>query len=188
MAFLRGESVPHREGYLAKAALPEETAVKPSSTFDEFNGSINEMAAILGKHHGDTWESQIQDCEERLPLESMALKQALATIIDNAFEHGRSPQTVRLRFTVRDSQAEYLITNSGSRFSDDAIAHGTEKGFSEKPVDGQNVRGLGLYFAGRFLEEQGGRLALSNTPDGCACVQVLIPLRAHDPKTSRQDA
>lgn len=147
------------------------------SNFNELNDALDYLGITLSKHYQGTWESQIQKTQEPMPVEEKVLKQLLANILNNAFEHGQAPQTVRLQFTVQPTTAEYLIINTGSCFSEKALHHAEEKGFSEKQKDGQYLKGMGLYFVHRFLQECGGKMSLSNTLDGYASVRVTIPLR-----------
>lgn len=141
-----------------------------------FNHRIDQEGAMLSHHYGNVWEGRFQETDLCADIEESALQQALTNIILNACEHGQAPQTICMDFSVSDGEAEYRIANSGSHFSAQALAHATEKGFSEKADGSQVMKGLGLYFTAKVLQDKGGKLLISNTDDGCACVQVVIPV------------
>lgn len=150
--------------------------VKEPLPLDSLNLKINQEGHILSEQYGNEWKSQFQDTDDYTTTEESAIHQALTNIILNACEHGHSPQSIHLTFIVSNGKAEYKITNSGSHFSDAALVHATDKGFSEKKNYTQNIKGVGLYFTARVIRENGGELYLSNTPEGYACVQVIIPV------------
>lgn len=153
---------------------------KEQPTFREFNDSIHEMGVLLSEHYGAKWQSLIQDTQVVVPVDEKTFKQALANIIINALEHGHSPQSLCLEFMVSDLEAKYKITNSGSHFSDQALVHAIEKGFSEKKGSEQVIKGLGLAYVAKNIADKGGELLLSNTAEGHACVQLTIPLKHTD--------
>lgn len=155
----------------------KQAEAQPSCTFREFNSAIDRMGEVLSRHYGDVWEGCFQEAEGCLPVEERSFRQALANVLVNGFEHGKSPQTVRLRFTLSRTEAEYLLINSGSCFSREALEQGTRKGFSEKTEERQTVKGMGLYFVKEFLEEHDGKLFLSNTREGYACVRITLPIK-----------
>lgn len=150
--------------------------VNLSTTFDDLNGDIDKIGSALSEHYGDVWQGHFEECHELLPIDYVAFTQAITNILLNAFEHGRSPQTVRLGFVVHRDGVEYLVTNSGSSFSRRALLHATERGFSEKESDKQISTGLGLFFAKEVLQESGGKLTLSNSSCHHACAKIFLPL------------
>lgn len=152
-------------------------SVNKAMTFDAFNQSIDQIGKVFSHHFGDQWQSRIQNSSAGLPVEEAALKQALSNIIVNAFEHGHSPQVVNMQFVLHGCEAAYRIVNSGSHFSEKALREAMCKGFSEKKEDQQIIKGLGLYFVKRFLEENDGRITLSNTSENYACVVIRFPVK-----------
>lgn len=107
-------------------------AVEKAIAFDDFNQSIDKIGKVLSKHYGAQWQSRFQSSSLRLPVEETEMQQALTNIMVNAFEHGRSPQVVDIRFVLHEHKATYRITNTGSRFSEKALKQAMDKGFSEK--------------------------------------------------------
>lgn len=154
------------------------TVTKESINFNTFNQIIDRIGMNYSEYYESNWQCRIQNSQKPLPIDEMAFKQALINLLINAFEHGKSSQTVQLEFKICNSKAEYLIINSGSCFSQAALLHATDKGFSEKGNDEHLLQGQGLYFVKRFLQENGGCIDLSNTSDGHACVKVVLPLES----------
>ena len=145
---------------------------------DDFNQSIDTLGNTLSNYYGDLWQSNFQKCQHTLFIDEKGFKQTLMNVLVNAFEHGCSPQTVQLQFEVLQDRAQYLISNSGSHFSENALANGTQKEFSEKANNGKVIRGLGLYFARRFLDKYDGTIKLFNSPENHACAQITLSLQA----------
>lgn len=145
---------------------------------DDFNLSIDILGNILSDHYGNAWRSNFQKSQQTLSIDEIGLKQTLMNVLINAFEHGNSPQTVQLQFEVLQDRVQYLISNSGSCFSERALVNGTQKNFSEKANNDKALTGLGLYFARRFLDKYDGMIRLFNSPKNHACVQITLPLQA----------
>lgn len=148
-------------------------------TFNEFNQSLEKTGNILSEYYGDLWQSKFQDCPKIIPIDKNGLLQTLTNIIVNAFEHGKSPQTVFMQFEVYNKEIRYLISNSGSCFSKQALIYGTQKNFSEKKNNQQIIKGLGLYFAQKFLTEHNADITLFNNAENHACVQISLPISNH---------
>ncbi|EOT44368.1 HAMP domain-containing sensor histidine kinase [Enterococcus columbae] len=157
-----------------------EDAVKEPLAFNQFNRKIEQEGQMLSKHYGNKWKSQFHKTGAYTMIEESTLYQALTNIILNACEHGRSPQSINLSFMVTNEKAEYKVINSGSCFSNAALTHATDKGFSESQNHLQTIKGMGLYFVANVLRANGGELYLSNTPEGYACVQIILP--SYEPK------
>ncbi len=79
---------------------------------------------------------------------------------------------------VSDEQAEILVTDTGPGFSEDALAHLFEVGFTTKRERGGS--GLGLSALQRIVESAGGAINVDSSAGQGATVSVRIPVVALD--------
>lgn len=107
------------------------------------------------------------------------LKVALHEVISNALyalERSRRPPREReVIFIVEEREGGVVIKvmDNGDGFTDEAIAHMFEPGYSTK--DGQHQgQGLGLYIAKRMMQQIGGSITARNRPEGGAEVELSV--------------
>ena len=107
------------------------------------------------------------------------LKIALLELVRNAFEalkeSHRPPDERTLEVTITTEGGDILvaISDNGDGFSNEAMAHLFEPGFSTRKEDRRH-QGLGLYFAERMIKAIGGTIMVSNGNNGGAQVHVTL--------------
>jgi signal transduction histidine kinase len=99
-----------------------------------------------------------------------ALMDALYLILHNASRFGGS-QTVDLTVAREEARAKITVRDRGEGFSEEAFRRAFDPFYSTSD-DGL---GLGLPHARRVIEGMGGRIDLSNVPDGGAAVEISFP-------------
>jgi signal transduction histidine kinase len=109
----------------------------------------------------------------------LALKRALANLLDNALRYG---DRVELRVAEREGRAEVVLRDHGPGVPPDALAtlfepyvrlaHGQQRNASGS--------GLGLGIARDFITTLGGELTLANHVDGGLVATVTLPLADAD--------
>lgn len=142
------------------------------SCFD-LGGIIRHLATSLdaqARHAGVTIEVSLP-----APLEIQGdvqrLSQAFRNLIVNAIQ--AMPLGGYLRITHEKMDREVLLrfTDSGTGFSESALARGTELFYSEK----EGGMGVGLNIAAGIIQAHGGDLTLQNGRPGGAIVSIKLP-------------
>lgn len=101
------------------------------------------------------------------------IEQALFNVFDNALEASRS--RVGIEATLQQDDLVVRVTDDGQGFSDAALARFGTPYQSSKQGPG---RGLGLFLAVNVLRKLGGAIQAGNRPQGGACVELKLPVRA----------
>jgi two-component system C4-dicarboxylate transport sensor histidine kinase DctB len=104
------------------------------------------------------------------------LQQVLVNLIGNAIDAMAEQSNRRLSFALAphgDGQLALSVTDSGSGFSSQALAHLFEPFFTTKqPGEGL---GLGLTISRDILRDFGGDLLAEAAPEGGAQFIILLP-------------
>lgn len=103
------------------------------------------------------------------------MQDALINLVLNARDAINGPGRIDVLLgRAHDTWLEFRVHDTGSGFSPDALERALDPFFTTKRGHGS---GLGLTMAYDFAQLSGGRLRLSNGPDGGAVVIVQIPWR-----------
>lgn len=108
--------------------------------------------------------------------ERFLLEQALANLVDNALDF--SPPGGRVSVSLETGEAEHslVVRDEGPGVPDFAQARVFEPFYSlPRPGSEKKSTGLGLSFAREVAELHGGRLDLSNLPQGGAEARLTLP-------------
>ncbi|MCA8921495.1 MAG: HAMP domain-containing histidine kinase [Planctomycetes bacterium] len=109
-----------------------------------------------------------------LRADPAGLRQLTLNLTLNALDATPAGSVVTWRAARVADGVQLTCLDQGPGFSDDALAHGLEPFYSGKPA-GQGT-GLGLAIAYAVVRDHGGRIELSNSPEGGACVAITLPL------------
>jgi len=101
------------------------------------------------------------------------LKQVMFNILDNAYE--ASPTAIRVLVAQERDELSITVRDSGPGFADTMLAQLGTPYLSTKGAPGH---GLGLFLVVNVVRKLGGRLMISNLPEGGALVALSIPLAA----------
>ncbi len=116
-------------------------------------------------------------------LKPKVFKSILANLLHNAVEStiGRPNPAVAVEFEEsREHKIILKIKDNGPGFSDEALQHFAQKGFSTK---GHQGHGLGLWYSKLQIESFGGSLTLESNSNEGATIQIELPL-ADAPETN----
>ena len=106
----------------------------------------------------------------RAKVNTAALMDALYLLLHNAGRFGEGG-TVDVTVVEEGGRSVVRIRDRGKGFSEDAFARAFDPFYSTSPEG----LGLGLPHARKVLEGMGGRIDLSNVPDGGAEVEISFP-------------
>jgi signal transduction histidine kinase len=90
--------------------------------------------------------------------DAQRLKEALLNVIDNAVDASPSGAEVRVRASVADGVASFVVTDHGSGIAADVLARVGTPYFTTKP----SGTGLGIVLARAVLQQHGGRLDIES--------------------------
>jgi signal transduction histidine kinase len=107
----------------------------------------------------------------RVRVNGPAFMDALYLVLHNAGRFGGGG-TVDVTIVEQDGRGALLVRDRGTGFSEEAFKRAFDPFYSTAP-DGL---GLGLSHARKVVEGMGGRIELSNPPDGGAEVEISFPL------------
>ena len=106
--------------------------------------------------------------------DAQRLSQALRNLIVNAIQAMPRGGKLQISAESHENTVSLRFADSGSGFSETALARGTELFFTEK----EGGMGVGLNIVASIIEAHGGRLELQNDPKGGAVIIVSLPALA----------
>jgi signal transduction histidine kinase len=113
-----------------------------------------------------------QTDEASLLGDAQALERAVAAIVHNAIDFAKT--RVDVRVTRSEDGAEVIVTDDGSGFSREALAHALDRFWRGDPGRVRGGTGLGLSIADAIVQAHGGRILLSNAEPHGARVRVVF--------------
>ncbi|MGO4851517.1 ATP-binding protein [Phaeovulum sp. W22_SRMD_FR3] len=121
------------------------------------------------------------DVPARLRLNRLVIERMLSQVLTNAFQY-TATGSVRLCTCIsEDGLLEFRVTDTGPGFHEFALKR-LFSGVAPTPAEmGQPGHGMGLYVAQCMLAQLGGRIAVTNLPEGGAEVRLLVPFAPEAP-------
>ena len=94
-----------------------------------------------------------------------------ADAMENVPKDGRA----RIRVATRRVGDELVIdvSDAGHGMTPEVLARAFEESFTTKPAG--RGRGIGLYLCKTLIEQQGGRIEITSTPDGGTTIRLFLP-------------
>lgn len=122
------------------------------------------------------WENRIS--VEHIVIDKEQIIRALTNILSNAVEYTPAEGYISLIASSDNSYLQFVITDTGSGFSPEALKRATEQFYmGDHSRSSKSHYGIGLYAAKLIIDLHGGQLILENsTETGGARVIVRIPL------------
>ncbi|MGB5865545.1 MAG: sensor histidine kinase [Sulfitobacter sp.] len=113
----------------------------------------------------------VLEASETMPLrgDPILLQNAFRNLLDNALKYAPSESLITLRLHSAP-QITVKVTDQGQGFQPDEIHRLTDRFTRGSDTDGHIGSGLGLTIAQDVALAHGGRMILSNTDEGGACV------------------
>jgi len=105
------------------------------------------------------------------------IKQALLALINNARRYGPEKQNIEINCVIESAKIVIQIRDQGPGFSESAISHAHERFWRDETSRSRDSggSGLGLAVCSAIVDAHGGKLLLSNRPEGGAMVEISIP-------------
>ncbi len=135
------------------------------------------LPAVAGpmREHGITLDMEVAATLPPIRVDPMQIEQALLEIIANAIDAMPGPEGGRLRIAARsdDSGITVEISDTGRGIPESVLPSVCEPFFTTRPEG----TGLGLAIAKRYVEQNGGRLAIASRhgEGGGTTARVWLP-------------
>ncbi|WP_026510768.1 HAMP domain-containing sensor histidine kinase [Butyrivibrio sp. LC3010] len=99
---------------------------------------------------------------------------AVMNVVRNAAEYTPEGGVINTTATYRGGKLVFIVEDSGSGFTPEALVHGTEQFFmDDSSRTGSSHYGIGLFFAKKVAKEHGGDIVLANSKEiGGAKVEI----------------
>jgi two-component system, OmpR family, sensor kinase len=134
---------------------------------------VRELAARMQRASSAIRVSQ-SGSEPLVRGHAQSIERALTAVLHNALTHGDGHIDVDVR--CANGTVCVDIVDRGSGFSDDALAHATERFWRADSARSRGGTGLGLSIARVLIEAHGGEIRLANERDRGAVVSLLLPM------------
>lgn len=147
----------------------------PSLTLEkhDLNRLVGEVL-VLYEGSACTFTAKFSNITLWIAADTTAMRQVLHNIFKNAAEAAEAdtnPRVIVETASGDDGQVLLTVCNNGKSFSKEMLHNAFEPYVTDKPTG----TGLGLPVVKKIIEEHGGRISLSNQPDGGACVRIALP-------------
>ncbi|MGE8497788.1 MAG: sensor histidine kinase [Pseudomonas sp.] len=103
------------------------------------------------------------------------LERALDNLLRNALRFNPADQPIEVEVTTQADELCISVCDQGPGVADEHLPRLGEP-FYRAPGQSAAGHGLGLAIARRAIERHGGRIELSNRPQGGFCARVILPL------------
>ncbi len=105
--------------------------------------------------------------------DAQALERAIAALVHNALDFAN--RRVVLHVARNDESVDVSVEDDGPGFTEEGLAHATERFWRGDPARRRGGTGLGLSIADAIVRAHGGNLTLTNVAPHGACVTFRLP-------------
>jgi two-component system osmolarity sensor histidine kinase EnvZ len=123
---------------------------------------------------------QIKFSEQELPeipLRFVAMKRAVANIIQNALRYSDSDIDITTGISDDKNTVYFCVCDSGPGIPEDEIEHLFQPFTQGDKARGTEGSGLGLAIINKIVNTHGGEIQLTNRKEGGLCAKVLLPIK-----------
>ncbi|WP_044916063.1 HAMP domain-containing sensor histidine kinase [Butyrivibrio sp. WCE2006] len=117
-----------------------------------------------------------EECENEVVISVVYdhVVRAVMNVVRNAAEYTPEGGVINTTATYRGGKLVFIVEDSGSGFTPEALVHGTEQFFmDDSSRTGSSHYGIGLFFAKKVAKEHGGDIVLANSKEiGGAKVEI----------------
>ena len=113
----------------------------------------------------------------QIPLRTVAVKRALANLIQNAIRYTQGDIDVTTGIDKKKGCAYFMVSDHGAGIPESDIERLFQPFTQGDTARGTEGSGLGLAIIKRIVDTHGGRVELSNKPEGGLQAKVYLPLK-----------
>tara|TARA_R110001592_G_C13176189_1_gene750353 strand:- start:94 stop:1389 length:1296 start_codon:yes stop_codon:yes gene_type:complete len=148
---------------------------KDKAELGDLNVLVEEVLNVetpANRHIGFT----ANDCPD-IPLRHVAIKRALANLIQNALRYTQGDIEVITGYEKEKGYAYFIVSDEGEGILEADIEHLFQPFTQGDKARGTEGSGLGLAIIKRIVDTHGGRVELSNKATGGLQAKVYLPLK-----------
>lgn len=112
-----------------------------------------------------------------IPMDPILIQQVILNILENAMQHAKGMTRLRLRVTLRNGYAVFMISDNGCGIAADIIEN-LFKGYIERenvPIDcKKHCMGIGLYVCASIISAHQGEISVTNNKTGGCCFRFSL--------------
>ncbi|MEM6941494.1 MAG: sensor histidine kinase [Pseudomonadota bacterium] len=108
--------------------------------------------------------------------DAILLQNALHNVLDNAIKYANRDSEIDVSVVAKPAAAEVRVSDTGQGFPDTALEDLTQRFARGANAEGVVGSGLGLTIVSEVVRAHGGKVVLSNTSGGGACVVLSFPI------------
>lgn len=148
--------------------------VKVSDVLTDIKKQTLGLSEVYQLKIGWKEDCEIENSESVICVVYDHVVRAVMNVVRNAAEHMPKGGVINITATYSSKELIFTVEDSGSGFSSEALAHGTEQFFMDDlSRTGGSHYGIGLFFAKNVAKEHGGKIVLANSKEtGGARVEI----------------
>lgn len=129
-------------------------------------------------------EVEIPDEFISIPMDAMLIKQVLINMLENAVQHAKGMNRLRLRVFTLGNEVVFAVIDDGCGIPKEMMADIFSGYFENKddvPVDNQKrSMGIGLSVCSSIVKAHGGEIGVSNNKDGGCSFRFSLKMEANE--------
>lgn len=137
-------------------------------------------AARLKKYYPDAkLEISVPDDVLFVPMDFMLIEQVIINLAENAVNHGKSQESIKITVSQQDEYAVFSVSDGGKGFDMGMLAkirRGDYMSISQDAGDNTRHMGIGLSACISIVKAHGGKMKFENLPVKGAKVTFMLPL------------
>ncbi|WP_036933620.1 two-component system sensor histidine kinase EnvZ [Pseudoalteromonas sp. BSi20439] len=117
----------------------------------------------------------------KIPISSVAIKRVVTNMIENALRYSEGDIEVLSYFNSNKKYVVIAVKDSGPGIPESELESVFEPFKQGDAARGSEGSGLGLAIIKRIIDMHGGKVVLSNRPEGGLSAQIYLPIKVTNP-------
>ena len=117
----------------------------------------------------------------KIPISSVAIKRVVTNMIENALRYSEGDIEVLSYFNSNKKYVVIAVNDSGPGIPESELESVFEPFKQGDAARGSEGSGLGLAIIKRIIDMHGGKVVLSNRPEGGLSAKIYIPIKVTNP-------
>ena len=117
----------------------------------------------------------------KIPISSVAIKRVVTNMIENALRYSEGDIEVLSYFNSNKKYVVIAVNDSGPGIPESELESVFEPFKQGDAARGSEGSGLGLAIIKRIIDMHGGKVVLSNRPEGGLSAQIYLPIKVTNP-------
>ena len=153
---------------------------REEQSYEDINALVAEVVQSELKHQRViTFESNPN--LGNIPISSVAIKRVVTNMIENALRYSEGDIEVLSYFNSNKKYVVIAVNDSGPGIPESELESVFEPFKQGDAARGSEGSGLGLAIIKRIIDMHGGKVVLSNRPEGGLSAQIYLPIKVTNP-------